>query len=318
MEKNEIFSREALNKLRSPEKLDTMFAITTPVSWIGLAAIGILLFSILLWSIFGAFTVKADGMGLIMDSAGVVNVSHTAIGKISEVYVKKGSIIKRGDLIAKLEQADRSADTRMAQYGMGLAANDREAMERVYQYDAKRQQQTVAENIYSDYNGIVDDVLVEKGTILVKDAPVCTIRLTQDRDDLIGILYVPVDKGKRIEPGMTMQLAPNGVDVSESGSLMGVVRSVSQYPVSAESVRQKLGNAQLAQWIQQKQDSALMEVNFDLVKDEDSESGYLWTSTIGEHKPITAGSFCTGSIIIDRRPPIEKVFYKLSQWLRSR
>lgn len=318
MEKNEIFSREALNKLRSPEKLDTMFAITTPVSWIGLAAIGILLFSILLWSIFGAFTVKADGMGLIMDSAGVVNVSHTATGKISEVYVKKGSTVKRGDLIAKLEQADRSADTRMAQYGMGLAANDREAMERVYQYDAKRQQQTVAENIYSDYNGIVDDVLVEKGTILVKDAPVCTIRLTQDRDDLIGILYVPVDKGKRIEPGMTMQLAPNGVDVSESGSLMGVVRSVSQYPVSAESVRQKLGNAQLAQWIQQKQDSALMEVNFDLVKDEDSESGYLWTSTIGEHKPITAGSFCTGSIIIDRRPPIEKVFYKLSQWLRSR
>ncbi|MBR1860230.1 MAG: hypothetical protein IJ797_12140, partial [Selenomonadaceae bacterium] len=226
--------------------------------------------------------------------------------------------VKRGDLIAKLEQADRSADTRMAQYGMGLAANDREAMERVYQYDAKRQQQTVAENIYSDYNGIVDDVLVEKGTILVKDAPVCTIRLTQDRDDLIGILYVPVDKGKRIEPGMTMQLAPNGVDVSESGSLMGVVRSVSQYPVSAESVRQKLGNAQLAQWIQQKQDSALMEVNFDLVKDEDSESGYLWTSMIGEHKPITAGSFCTGSIIIERRPPIEKVFYKLSQWLRSR
>ena len=318
MEKNEIFNREALNKLRSPEKLDTMFAITTPVSWIGLAAIGILLFSILLWSIFGAFTVKADGMGLIMDSAGVVNVSHTATGKISEVYVKKGSIVKRGDLIAKLEQADRSADTRMAQYGMGLAANDREAMERVYQYDAKRQQQTVAENIYSDYNGIVDDVLVEKGTILRKDAPVCTIRLTQDRDDLIGILYVPVDKGKRIESGMTMQLAPNGVDVSESGSLMGVVRSVSQYPVSAESVRQKLGNAQLAQWIQQKQDSALMEVNFDLVKDEDSESGYLWTSMIGEHKPITAGSFCTGSIIIERRPPIEKVFYKLSQWLRSR
>ena len=129
---------------------------------------------------------------------------------------------------------------------------------------------------------------------------------------------MPVDKGKRIESGMTMQLAPNGVDVSESGSLMGVVRSVSQYPVSAESVRQKLGNAQLAQWIQQKQDSALMEVNFDLVKDEDSESGYLWTSMIGEHKPITAGSFCTGSIIIERRPPIEKVFYKLSQWLRSR
>ena len=64
MEKKELFSREALNKLRSPEKLDTMFAITTPVSWIGLAVMGLLLMSILLWSFFGAFTVKADGMGL--------------------------------------------------------------------------------------------------------------------------------------------------------------------------------------------------------------------------------------------------------------
>ena len=318
MEKSQIFNREALNKLRSPEKLDTMFTITTPISWIGVGTMWCLLFSILLWSIFGAFTVKVDGMGLIMDSAGVVNVSHIAQGKVAEVFVKKGKPIKRGDLIAKLEQSDRSADTQMAQYGMGLAANDRDAMERVYQYDAKKRQQTVAENIYSDYDGIVDDVLVEKGSILVNNSPVCTIRLTQDSDELMGIIYVPVESGKRIEPGMTVQLAPNGVDISESGSLMGVVRSISQYPVSGESARQKLGNAQLAQWIQQKQDSALMEVTFDLIKDENSESGYLWTSSVGVHKPISAGSFCTGSIIIERKPPIEKVFYKLSQWLRSR
>ena len=32
----------------------------------------------------------------------------------------------------------------------------------------------------------------------------------------------------------------------------------------------------------------------------------------------TAGSFVTGTVIIERRPPIEKVFYRLSQWLRNR
>ena len=31
----------------------------------------------------------------------------------------------------------------------------------------------------------------------------------------------------------TIQLAPNGVDVSQSGSLMGTVRAVSQYPVGS-------------------------------------------------------------------------------------
>ena len=45
-----IFSRAALDKLRSPE-----------------------------------ITVKADGMGMIMDSAGIVNISHIRGGKVTEV-----------------------------------------------------------------------------------------------------------------------------------------------------------------------------------------------------------------------------------------
>ena len=315
---NRIFSQEALNKLRSPERLDMLFPITTPTGWVMMAAILVLLFSIVLWSIFGAFTVKANGMGLIMDSAGVVNVSHISGGKISAVYVKTGTHVRSGDLIAQLEQAEQNADTRMAQQGMGLATSDRDALNRVYQYSTKKQRQNISEYIYSDYDGIVDEILIEKGKVISSGTPVCTIRLTQNRDDLKGIFYIPVDKGKRVEPGMTIQLAPNGVDTSQAGSLIGVVRSVSQYPVSAESIRQKLGNDQLAQWIQSSQNSALMEIKFDLVKDADSESGYLWTSVVGEHKTITPGSFCTGSIIIERQPPIEKVFYKVSQWLRNR
>lgn len=314
----QIFSQEALDKLRSPEKLDTMLPITTPISWMALVAILVLIFSVILWSIFGAFTVKADGMGLIMDSAGVLNVSHVASGKISNLYVKPGDKIHKGDLIAHMEQAEQAADTTMAQYGMGLASSDRDAMNRAYQYNAKEYQQTVVEDIYSDYDGIVNEVMVDEGTMISAGTPICTVRITQDRDDMTGLLYVPVDKGKRIETGMTIQLAPNGVDTSQSGFLIGVVRTVSQYPMTAQGIQQHLGNAQLAQFILQQEQGAVMEVFFDLVKDEDSESGYLWTSKVGEHKPITPGSFCTGSIIIERKPPIEKVFHKLSQWLRSR
>ncbi len=70
MKGEQIFSKEALEKLRSPERLDVLLPITTPIGWMLMIAIGILLLSVLLWSVFGAFTVKADGMGLIMDSAG--------------------------------------------------------------------------------------------------------------------------------------------------------------------------------------------------------------------------------------------------------
>jgi len=315
---SQIFSQEALDKLRSPEKLDTMLPITTPVSWMALIAVLVLLFAVVLWSIYGAFTVKAEGMGLIMDSAGLMNVSHTSTGKIAQLYIQPGMTIKKGDLIAHMEQSQQSADTRMAQYGMGLASSDKDAMGRAYQYDAKRYQQDVAEDVYSDYEGIVDEVMVDVGSMISAGTPICSVRLTQNREDMTGLLYIPLEKGKRVEPGMTIQLAPNGADISQTGSLIGVVRSISQYPMTINGIQQHLGNSQLAQWILQAQNSSVMEVVFDLVKDPNDKSGYLWTSKVGEHKPVTPGSFCTGSIIIERKPPIEKVFYKLSQWLRSR
>ena len=318
MDANKLFSREALDKMRSPERLDQMLPITTPIGWMGLAAVGVLIFSVVLWSIFGAFTVKAEGMGMLLDSAGVVNISHVAAGKVDEIYVHTGSRVKKGDLIARMEQPAQLADTRMARYDMGLAANDREAMGRASQYDAKKYQQNVNENIYSDYDGIIDEVAAQPGAVLAAGTPIRTLRRDQQRQDLSGVFYVPVTMGKRIQPGMTLQLAPNGVDVSQSGSLIGVVRSVSQYPVSQAAMQERLGNVQLAQWFLSKENSSLVEVRFDLVKDENSESGYLWTSVVGKHKPITPGSFCTGSVIVDRKPPIEKVFYKISQWLRSR
>lgn len=318
MDINKIFSREALNKLRSPEKLDTLLPITTPINWMALIAIGILLFSVILWSIFGAFTVKVDGMGMIMDSAGVVNVSHISDGKITQIYIHSGSQVKKGDLIARMEQPVQDADTRMAQYNITLSQSDRDAMSKASEHDAKKTQELVNEYIYSDYDGIVDEIMVETGSIINVGTPICSIRRTQNRDELTGVLYIPVEQGKRVETGMSIQLAPNGVDTSQSGWLLGVVRSVSQYPISTTTMNKVLGNEQLVQYILNNEHGAVMEVRFDLVKDENSESGYLWTSFIGKHKPITAGSFCTGSIIIDRVPPLEKVFYKFSQWLRSR
>lgn len=315
---NRIFSREALDKLRSPEKLDMLLPITTPINWMALVAIGVLLFSVVLWSIFGAFTIKIDGMGMIMDSAGIVNISHTANGKIDQIYIHYGSQVKKGDLIARMEQPAQDADTRMAQYNISLAQNDRDAMSRASEHDAKKTQELVSQYIYSDYDGIVNEIMVEKGSIVSAGTPICSIRRTQNRNELSGILYIPIEQGKRVEPGMSIQLAPNGVDTSQTGWLLGVVRSVSQYPTSVTTMNKDLGNEQLVQYILNNEKGAVMEVKFDLVKDEDSKSGYLWTSFVGEHKPITAGSFCTGSIIIDRIPPLEKVFYKFSQWLRSR
>ena len=314
----QIFSKEALDKMRSPEKLDTTMTITTPIGWMGLIAVAVMLLAVVIWSVFGSFTVKADGMGLIMDPAGVAKISTLSGGTLDELYVHPGDTVEKGELIAHVSLVQEEAATRMAQLAPELAASMRDAASRVQEFDSRRYQKEAAEYIYSSFNGTVDEVMVEEGSVVGSGTAIASVRIDGGRGHLKGILYIPVAKGKRVEKGQTIQLAPNGVDVSQTGSLLGTVRSVSQYPVSLQNMQKTLGNDQLAQWIISSQQSSLMEISFDLVKDPSDKSGYLWTSKVGEHKPITAGSFVTGSIIIERRPPIEKVFYKLSQWLRGR
>lgn len=313
----ELFSKAALDKLRSPEKLDMLLPITTPLGWMGLVAVMLLLCSVVLWSVFGSFTVRADGMGLIMDSGGLANITHVSGGKITQFYVRGGSTVKKGDVVARLDQTNQSADSALAQYGTQLGENLKDTAKLAYQYKSKMYQKALSQDVVSEYDGVIEQVLVREGSVVAGGTPLASVRLTKQRSDFKGVLYVPVDKGKRVAVGQTIQLVPGGVDVQESGSLIGIVRTVSEYPVPMQSLETTLGNAAMAQFIMS-QEGAVMEVTFDLVKDDNSESGFLWTSFVGEHKPVTAGSFVTGSIIIERRPPIEKVFYKISQWLRNR
>ena len=88
-----IFNSAALEKLNSPENLDTMVKVTEPISWMGLIVACVLSLAVVLWSIFGSFTEKADGAGLILDSAGVVNISHAQSGKLHTLMVKTGDFV---------------------------------------------------------------------------------------------------------------------------------------------------------------------------------------------------------------------------------
>ena len=315
---DKLFSREALDKMRSPEKLDTLLHITTPVAWIGLSAIVLLLVGVVMWSIMGSFTVKADGYGLIMDTGGVRKVVAMSSGQVSDVYVGTGAKVQKNQKLFSMTQTVMSMDTLATLNSVELGTHINDVEQRVNNHDGKRMAEEASEQIYSPYNGIVTELLVDPGTVVQAGEELATIRLNEERNDLIGVMYVSVEKGKRLEPGMSIQLAPNGADTSQSGSLLGVVRSVSEYPVDQKSMARNLGNSQLSQTILQQLQNSAVEVRFDLIKNEKDPSGYLWTSMVGTHNEITPGTYVSGSVVIDRKPPIEKVFYKISQWLRNR
>ena len=316
--KKEIFSEEALSRLRSPEQLDSLFCVTQPVTWMALTMLCVLAASIVLWSVYGVLSESVAAMGMIIDPAGVVNVYHEAGGKLSEVLVRPGMRVKKGDVVARLSQPSMMNDIITSRRNIPMSANRQQVESGIANFDSMVNKWYQSAAVVSEYDGIVSEVAVNEGDIVGPGSTViCTLRRDQERDDVLALMYVPIDAGKKVKGGMVVRLTPSGADAEQDGSLMGVVRGISSYPASTSGIMKNIGNMDVTQWIMQQLGGAVVEVRVDLVHDPRSESGYLWSSIVGNRPKVSAGSFCTGVIVVKRTPPLEKVFLKLSQWLRN-
>jgi len=316
----ELFRPEALERLRSPDQLDKLFAPTTPVGWIALATVLLLVLSALVWSVFGVMATKVAGSGVIIDSAGVVNITHIAGGRLREVRVDVGDRVRQGQVVAVVEQPSIEAQIAKINREMNSAVKSRADLASMAaslnELQAKLERDS---QVISTVDGIVVNQIVSGvGEIIATGSPLFNIRLDEkQRGEMTVLLYVPVLDGKKVQQGMTVQVAPGSVDASEYGTLVGMVRAVSAYPVMADSITGWTGNKDLTAWILKQGGGAVMEVRVDLIKDADTASGYLWTSIQGAPTEITPGTVCTGSVVVQRQAPITKAFLKLNQWLRS-
>lgn len=100
----EIFRKVALERMSSPEQLDQMITITTPLGWLSLLAISGLLLLAILWGMYGSVPTKVKGQGIILRQGGVTSVQAAAAGKITKLNVGVGDVIQKGQIIARLGQ----------------------------------------------------------------------------------------------------------------------------------------------------------------------------------------------------------------------
>ena len=103
---NRVFREVSIERLSSPEQLDQMMSVTSPRAWFSLIALAAILFTTIIWSILGSIPYKTAGEGILIKSEGVYNISHTKGGKIIDISVKAGDIVKKGDIVARIEQSE--------------------------------------------------------------------------------------------------------------------------------------------------------------------------------------------------------------------
>ena len=162
--------------------------------------------------------------------------------------------------------------------------------------------------------GRIIEVLTKKGDAIQPGQVLIKLSRTgRGIRELETVLYVPMEQGRNITPGMEVRISPSIVKKEEFGQMIGQVISVSQYTVSANSMMNILGSQELVQKFSAA--GPLLEVHASLFPDERTFSGYQWSSKAGPPLKIQNGTICTGLITTKKERPISLVMPFLKKLL---
>lgn len=361
---NTVFRKVSLERLSSPEELDQLITITSPRGWIALSGLIIILLASAFWGISGQIPVTVSGEGIITASEGVANIIHPVSGRVTDVSIRVGDYIKKGDIIARVENRELveeinliKRDVKLAQdfsinnfnnntgelslalselYELAMQINTVNRESAVYDENRIKKQIELKRNaiisdlsyklklavdkleenssIVSHVEGRVLEVNIKKGDII--EAGITAASIIRDNstvNSLEVVLYVSPDEGKKITAGMDVHIAPTIVKKEDYGYMLGKVISVSEYPVSVKSVEQTIGNQELADSFSK--GNATIAVRVNLISDLSTVSGFKWSTSKGPDIKIDSGNICAGSIVIEKRRPIEMVLPYLKKSL---
>nr|WP_315491336.1 NHLP bacteriocin system secretion protein [uncultured Rhodoferax sp.] len=163
-----LFRKSALDRLSSPEQLDLMVRITSPAGWIALTALIGLIVVAIMWGIFGNIPTKVIGSAMLIKTGGVVEVSARSSGLITDVSVRAGDMVKRGQKIARIAQPD------LLEQFNSLKARKAELLNKSQMSDSLLRQKRetlkfnneVLRRRLDDQNGLLRDGLITRQSVL--------------------------------------------------------------------------------------------------------------------------------------------------------
>lgn len=101
-----LFRPAAVAAAASEASADEPLRIVAPRMWIaGLGLVGLIVVAIL-WSAVFPIPITVSGRGILLAPGGVVDVSADAPGQIRDLLVQPGDMVRRGQIIARIEQPE--------------------------------------------------------------------------------------------------------------------------------------------------------------------------------------------------------------------
>ena len=279
MAKKEVFRKSALEKISSPDQLDKVLKVTSPMSWLALLGITLILVFVVVWSFTGYLPTTITATGMIVRSNTSTNtVLSTQRGTVQSLPAGVGTAInKSNNTVMVLSTA------------------------------------TGNEMITTDLLGTVTEVLVKPGEAVDNNAEILRVntQMSSKQKETV-VCYVPVSDMDKIKRGMEVTVSLDSADSKGYGHMSGRVINIDTWAASQKAIAAVVGNDNAVANMILGDGKSVCAVACELNIDPRSRSGYAWSNEKGIKEAIlSAPQQCTVKIVTERVHPITKLFAQL-------
>ena len=221
-----------------------------------------------------------------------------------ESYTQKQDLIRDLEIqLQDLELQEMQIQRRLRERELNDAGEEQSIQRSIALLDARLKNSS---QVLSEFDGHVLEITTSPGQLVAIGNRIGKIEIVNPTTKLQAVAYFEVKDGKKIRNGLAMRVAPSTVQRERYGSIVGSVRSVSDYPVTTEAAANQIGDLEIARNLLRGENR--IEVIAELETD-DSYTGYKWTSGVGpEDLTVTAGTTAEVRVTIEEQPPITLVF----------
>lgn len=270
----DLYRKSALERMSNPEQLDKVLKVTSPMSWIALIGITLIIVVTVIWSIIGTIPETISAKGVVSAVVGSNSIYTEDAGKVVSLRVRKGDTVHLGDPV------------------MTYRNSSNEIVE-----------------VISDQVGIVYDLILKKDDEFTPGKDVMRISPIAKGSQIV-VCYVPLVKAKKLERGMQVNITLDSLDSNSYGNMVARVINIDAYATPKDGMSSVIGrdnNLESTFY----NDGAVVAVACELYPSRETASGYYWTNAKGATVDVKNGSLVSAKIVTDEVAPITKLFSKL-------
>jgi len=272
----DLYRKSALERISSPDQLDKALKITSPLSWLALLGITLIVAAAVVWSVCGSIPVTLTAQGIVSPPSATNAVYSNETGTVTELHVETGDTVSRGDVLLT--------------YTSGSGTE---------------------QELVSDQNGVVSILNAEPGVSFVHGRDV--IRLAPETTGKqVVVCYVPLAYVVSLKEDMKVQVSLASVDSQSLGYMEARISNIDSFASSAEGMAHVVGygNGLDSMFLA---GGAVAAVTCVLTEDSTTVSGYAWSNKNGEQVTVPTGSIVSAKIVLDEVPPITKLFANIQE-----